>query len=157
MGVVLATLLISTVSAMIIAGPRVLQVIGEDFRLFRFLSRRNDNDIPVVAIVVQSVATLGFILTATFESVLVFSGFVMGLNTFFAVAGVFILRRRNQVSDGYKTWGYPVTPLIFLVLMAWTLTYILFNRPEEGIAGLLIIAIWGLLYFFTERVNRTAD
>ncbi len=157
MGVVLATLLISTVSAMIIAGPRVLQVIGEDFRLFRLLSRRNDNDIPVVAIVVQSVVTLGFILSSTFESVLVFSGFVMGLNTFFAVAGVFILRRRNQVSDGYKTWGYPVTPLIFLVLMAWTLIYILLNRPEEGIAGLLIIAIGGLLYFFTERMNRTAD
>ncbi|MGV0035599.1 MAG: APC family permease [Candidatus Azotimanducaceae bacterium WSBS_2022_MAG_OTU7] len=154
MGVVLATLLISTVSAMIIAGPRVLQVIGEDFRLFRFLSRKNHNDIPMVAIVVQSVVTLFFILSSTFESVLVFSGFVMGLNTFFAVAGVFVLRFRNQGAEGYRTWGYPVTPLIFLGLMAWTLIYILINRPEEGVAGLVIVVVGAALYVVTERLNQ---
>ena len=157
MGVVLATLLISTVSAMIIAGPRVLQVIGEDFRLFRFLSRKNSNQIPTVAIVIQSALTLAFILTSTFESVLVFSGFVMGVNTFFAVAGVFVLRRRGAPADAYKTWGYPVTPLVFLGLMAWTLFYILMNRPEEGVAGLIIIGVGALLYVVSERLNRGSD
>ena len=154
MGVVLATLLISTVSAMIIAGPRVLQVIGEDFRLFRLLSVKNNNDIPMVAIIVQSTVTLFFILTSTFESVLVFSGFVMGLNTFFAVAGVFILRFKNLGEAGYRTWGYPVTPLVFLGLMAWTLVYILVTRPEEGIAGLVVVLIGLALYVATERHNH---
>ena len=154
MGIVLATLLISTVSAMVISGPRVLQVIGEDFRIFRILSVRNDNAIPMIAIFVQSAVTLFFILTSTFESVLVFSGFVMGVNTFFAVAGVFVLRHRHGTPVTYKTWGYPVTPLIFLGLMAWTLIYILLNRPVEGVAGLLMIAAGGLVYVFTERLNR---
>jgi APA family basic amino acid/polyamine antiporter len=108
----------------------------------------------MVAIVVQSVVTLFFILSSTFESVLVFSGFVMGLNTFFAVAGVFVLRFRNQGAEGYRTWGYPVTPLIFLGLMAWTLIYILINRPEEGIAGLVIVSVGAVLYVGTERLNR---
>lgn len=153
MGVVLATLLVSTVSAMVIAGPRVLQVIGEDFRLFRLLSIRNHNDIPMVAIFVQSAITLFFILTSTFESVLVFSGFVMGLNTFFAVAGVFVLRRRDPDAPGYKTFGYPLTPLIYMGLMAWTLTYILINRPEEGVAGLGMIVAGFVLYVITERMN----
>ena len=135
MGIVLATLPISTVSAMVIAGPRVLQVIGEDFTLFRLLSRKNANQIPMIAIMTQSAVTLFFILTSTFESVLVFSGFVMGVNTFFAVAGVFLLRRRLAASEledteksshrtSYRTWGYPVTPLIYLGLMAWTLIYL---------------------------------
>ena len=154
MGMVLATLLISTVSAMVIAGPRVLQVIGEDFRLFRFLSATNDNGIPMVAIFTQSALTLIFIVTSTFESVLVFSGFVMGINTFFAVAGVFVLRRRGTPPGAYKTFGYPVTPLIFLVLMAWTLTYILINRPEEGFAGLAIILSGAVLYWISARQNR---
>ena len=154
MGLVLATLLISTVSAMVIAGPRVLQVIGEDFRVFRLLSIKNDNNIPMIAIFVQSAVTLFFILTSTFESVLVFSGFVMGLNTFFAVGGVFVLRFRRPGLKGYKTFGYPVTPLMFLGLMAWTLVYILLNRPEEGIAGLVVIVVGGLVYLATERVNR---
>ena len=167
MGVVLAVLLISTVSAMVIAGPRVLQVIGEDFRVFRLLSVRNRNGIPVVAILAQSALTLLFILTSTFESVLVFSGFVMGLNTFFAVAGVFVLRRRSAAAGGdsdggpdktlyktfYKGWGYPVTPIIFLGLMAWTLVHILIERPEEGFAGLGMVAVGGLLYWLTEKAG----
>lgn len=157
MGLVLATLLISTVSAMIIAGPRVLQVIGEDFQLFRMLSIRNKDGIPMVAIIVQSAVTLFFILTSTFESVLVFSGFVMGLNTFFAVAGVFILRARTAGNPGYRTFGYPLTPLIYLGLMGWTLTYILITRPEEGIAGLLIVAAGGVVYYGSERINRRAS
>ncbi len=154
MGVMLAVLLISTVSAMIIAGPRVLQVIGEDFRLFRVLSRQNAHGIPVIAIFVQAGVTLFFILTSTFESVLIFAGFVMGLNTIFAVAGVFILRRRQPVFGQYKTFGYPLTPLVFLGLMTWTSTYILFNRPMEGLAGLLIIASGFVLYWLTERFDR---
>ncbi len=157
MGFVLATLLISTVSAMIIAGPRVLQVIGEDFRLFRFLSITNNNNIPLIAIFTQSAVTLFFVLTSTFESVLIFSGFVMGVNTFFAVAGVFFVRRpafqKRVPQTAYKTWGYPVTPLIFLCLMAWTLVYILINRPEEGIAGIVIIALGAGLYAFSARKN----
>ncbi len=157
MGLVLASLLISTVSAMVIAGPRALQVIGEDFRLFRFLSKTNANGIPMLAIFVQSGVTLFFILTSTFESVLVFAGFVMGVNTVFAVAGVFILRARKTADATgriYKCWGYPVTPLIFLGLMTWTLIYILINRPEEGLAGLGMIAVGALLYWFSESFNK---
>ncbi len=154
MGIMLATLLVSTVSAMVIAGPRVLQVIGEDFRLFRVMARKSREQIPVIAILVQSGLTLFFIMTSTFESVLVFSGFVMGVNTFFAVAGVFILRRRGDVKAAYRTFGYPVTPLIYLVLMAWTLTFILINRPQEGWAGLGIITAGVLLYLVSEKLNR---
>ena len=154
MGIMLATLLVSTVSAMVIAGPRVLQVIGEDFRLFRFMARKSSEQIPVIAILVQSGVTLIFILTSTFESVLVFSGFVMGINTFFAVAGVFILRHRETPSGSYRTFGYPITPLIYLGLMAWTLMYILINRPQEGWAGLGIVAAGVLLYLISEKLNR---
>lgn len=154
MGIMLATLLVSTVSAMVIAGPRVLQVIGEDFRLFRVMARKSREQIPVIAILVQSGLTLFFIMTSTFESVLVFSGFVMGVNTFFAVAGVFILRRRSDVKAAYRTFGYPVTPLIYLILMAWTLTFILINRPQEGWAGLGIITAGVLLYLVSEKLNQ---
>lgn len=154
MGIVLATLLISTVSAMVIAGPRVLQVIGEDFRIFRWLATTNQQNIPMIAIFLQSGVTLIFILTATFESVLVFSGFVMGLNTLFTVAGVFVLRWKSPDFDGYRTWGYPITPLIFLTLMTWTLLYILVERPSEAVAGLCVILVGGLVYLITRKFEN---
>ena len=151
MGGLLSLMLISTVSAMVLAGPRVLQVIGEDFKIFSFLSTVRQG-VPIVAILFQSAIALGFILSSTFESVLVFAGFVMGLNTVFTVAGVFILRFRKIGEEGiYRTWGYPVTPLIYLGLTIWTLTYILINRPEEGLNGLALIGTGLVVYYLSSR------
>ena len=151
MGGLLSLMLISTVSAMVLAGPRVLQVIGEDFKIFSFLSTVRQG-VPIVAILFQSAIALGFILSSTFESVLVFAGFVMGLNTVFTVAGVFVLRFRKIGEEGiYRTWGYPVTPLIYLGLTIWTLTYILINRPEEGLNGLALIGTGLVVYYLSSR------
>ncbi|MDG1002043.1 MAG: amino acid permease [Pseudomonadales bacterium] len=151
MGGLLSLMLISTVSAMVLAGPRVLQVIGEDFKVFSFLSTVRQG-VPIVAILFQSAIALGFILSSTFESVLVFAGFVMGLNTVFTVAGVFVLRFRKIGEEGiYRTWGYPVTPLIYLGLTIWTLTYILINRPEEGLNGLALIGTGLVVYYLSSR------
>lgn len=154
MGVILAALLVSTVSAMIIAGPRVLQVIGEDFAAFRFLAGRNTDGIPVMAIAVQSLMTLVFILTATFESILVFSGFTLAVNTLFAVAGIYVLRwKEPERNRPYRTLFYPITPLIYLLITAWTLVYILIQRPQEGLLGLGLIALGGVFYFFSAKLN----
>ena len=151
MGGLLSLMLISTVSAMVLAGPRVLQVIGEDFKIFSFLSTVRQG-VPIVAILFQSAIALGFILSSTFESVLVFAGFVMCLNTVFTVAGVFVLRFRKIGEEGiYRTWGYPVTPLIYLGLTIWTLTYILINRPEEGLNGLALIGTGLVVYYLSSR------
>ena len=55
---------------------------------------------PTNAIVFQSLVTLTFIVTASFETILVFAGFTLGVNTFFTVLGVFALRiRRPELND----------------------------------------------------------
>jgi APA family basic amino acid/polyamine antiporter len=156
MGVVLAALLISTVSAMVMAGPRVLQVIGEDFAAFRPLAKVNAYDVPTNAIVFQSLVTLAFIVTASFETILVFAGFTLGVNTFFTVLGVFALRiRRPELKRPYRVPVFPLPPLIYLGVTGWTLIYILRDRPEEGLMGLAIIAIGGLFYAGTMLVGRS--
>lgn len=152
MGITLALLLVSTVSAMVLAGPRVLQVIGEDYRAFRVLGRRNAAGIPAVAIFVQGALSVGFILTASFEAILVFAGFTLGLNTLLAVAGVFVLRAREPELDRpYRTWGFPVTPLVFLATTLWTLLFLLVDRPREAGFGLLLIVAGSALYAATGR------
>jgi len=157
MGVILSLLLISTVSAMILAGPRVLQVIGQDFSVFRLLARNNSNDIPTIAITFQAVVTLGFILTSSFESILVFSGFTLGVNTLFTVAGIFILRwRRPDLPRPYRTWMYPLPPLIYLVVTGWTLAYILSQRPQEAWNGIAIILIGAIFYLGTIWLGKFA-
>jgi len=148
-------LLISTVSAMTMAGPRVLQVIGEDFTLFKKLSLVNGAGIPAIAIVFQSALAIIFIVSATFESVLIFSSFVLGINTLFSVIGVFVLRyKKLNVEGAYRTFGYPVVPLIYLAVTLWTLTYVLISRPQEGLIGLAIIIAGGLIYAVTANEEQ---
>ncbi len=154
MGAVLALLLISTVSAMTMAGPRVLQMIGQDFKIFSKLSHCNRQGLPVNAIIFQGLLAILFIVSATFESVLIFSSFVLGINTLFSVLGVFVLRyKKLSIQGAYRTFAYPVAPLIYLGVTMWTLIYVLISKPFEGWVGLGIIALGALIYFFT--VNKT--
>ena len=158
MGAVLALLLISTVSAMTMAGPRVLQVIGQDFRVFGWLSKVNKNGIPTTAIIFQSSLAIVFIISATFESVLVFSSFVLGINTLFSVIGVFILRyKKLNIEGAYRTFAYPLAPAIYLGVTLWTLTYVLISKPQEGGMGILIIAVGGLIYLLSRKASNHSN
>jgi APA family basic amino acid/polyamine antiporter len=146
-GLVLSLLLISTVSAMTVAGPRVLQVIGEDIKQLRFLGQTNSDGVPARAILVQSSLAIIFILTSSFESVLVFSGFILALNSLVTVLGVFVLRvRQPDLPRPYRTFGYPVTPLIYLGLTAWTLIFVVINRTQESLMGLGVIVAGLIVY-----------
>ncbi|MDA1372554.1 MAG: amino acid permease [Proteobacteria bacterium] len=151
-GIALALLLISTVSAMTMAGPRVIQVIGEDFPAVRILARTNQHGIPAIAIGVQSAVALLFILSSTFESILVFAGFTMALNSFAAVFGIFVLRwRQPDLHRPYRTFLYPLPPLIYLLLTGWTLGFTLINRPVEALFSLGIIGSGLICYWLASR------
>jgi APA family basic amino acid/polyamine antiporter len=153
-GLVLALLLISTVSAMTLAGPRVLQVIGEDFHALRFLSAKNSDGIPSTAIFFQSFLAVVFVLTSSFESILIFAGFTLALNSFATVLGVFVLRlRQPDLPRPYRTFAYPLTPLVYLALTGWTLIFVLLNKPQEGLFGLAIIGAGLVFYFVTAARN----
>ena len=155
MGLVLAALLISTVSAMILAGPRVMQVIGEDFPAFKALARTNRDGLPTVAVATQSLMALAFIWTASFESILVFAGFSLGLSTLITVAGVFVLRwRRPSLARPYRITGYPLPPLAYLAITGWTLFYILAERPQEAGLSFALILAGAAFYWLSNRVKH---
>ena len=153
-GLVLSLLLISTVSAMTLAGPRVLQVIGEDFKVLNILSRKRKDGIPSTAIYIQSLIAIIFILSSSFESILVFAGFTLALNSFVTVIAVFVLRSKQpKLPRPYKTFGYPFTPLIYLALTGWTLYFVIINRPIEVLFSLGIILSGLIFYYISNRKN----
>jgi len=162
MGVILSLLLISTVSAMIIAAPRVLQVVGEDFSIFRFLGRVNKYNIPSTAVYFQGTVTLMFLWTASFESILIFSGATMALNTLFAVVGVFILRSResgpaesSREKSAFRVPFYPLPPIIFIAITGWTLLYLVIERPVEILFSVGVI-VTGIVGYYFSRSSHTA-
>jgi APA family basic amino acid/polyamine antiporter len=146
MSIIIAFLLVSSISAMIMAGPRIIKSMGEDLEILNVLSRTNKNNVPYVAVIVQSAITVILILSAQFEQVLTFVGFSLSIFTFLTVFSVFILRARKLTSPEYKTWGYPVTPLIFLSLNAFILYTVFREKPTESLLGLLNVGFGGLIY-----------
>jgi APA family basic amino acid/polyamine antiporter len=156
MGGIIAALLVSTVSSMVLAGPRIVQTMGEDIPALRFLAPKSLAGIPVRALVLQTVITLAFILRPSFKEVLVYAGFVLNLFTFLTVLGLFVLRwRRPNLARPYRAWGYPLTPLIFLGLSGWTLLFILRDKPVESRNGLYTLAVGLLVYFVMMRSTRS--
>jgi len=157
-GIVLALLLVSTVSAMTLAGPRVLQVIGQDFKALRLLAKTNQSDVPNIAIYLQSGLTILFILSSSFESVLVFAGFTLALNSFATVFGIFVLRARQpNLPRPYRTFLYPLPPIIYLCLTGWTLWFVLVSRPVEGLFGLGVIGSGLVIYFISHSAAGRVD
>lgn len=157
-GAVLGVLLISTVSAMTIAGPRVLQVVGQDIRAFRFLAKSNEDGIPTTAVLVQSGLALIFVATATFDQVLVFAGFTLALNSLFAVGGLFILRlRQPDLKRPFKVPFFPILPLIYLCLTVWTLAYVAIERPQEVAVSLALILSGLMIYVVTRLQDQKVD
>jgi APA family basic amino acid/polyamine antiporter len=147
MSIFIALILVSSVSAMVYLGPRVTQAMGEDTRALRWLATTNDQGVPVNSVLFQLALALGFIYTSTFEQVLIYAGFTLTLSMMLTVAGVFVLRwNRPEVDRPYTTWGYPVTPLIFLALNTWVLLYVFIDRPVESFVGLGVIGVGALLY-----------
>jgi APA family basic amino acid/polyamine antiporter len=158
MGVLLALLLVSTVSAMVLAGPRVLHRIGEDFAVFRLLAGVNRDGIPVRAILLQAGIALLFLWTASFDRILVFSGATMALNTFFTVLGLFILRwRQPGLERPFRLPLYPLPALLFLAITGWTLVYIVVQRPVEAMISLAIITSGAVFYFLSASLSRRLE
>ncbi len=88
----ICVLLVSTISAMVMAGPRVLQVAGEDLPGLHSLAVRTRAGSPLRAILLQQMLALGFVVTDSFEDVLSYAGFTLNLIALLTVLGVFVLR-----------------------------------------------------------------
>ena len=148
--------LLSTVSAMVIVGPRVYYAMAQDGCFFGGAARVNPRwGTPVGAIIWQSLATAAMILTGTFESLLYYIGFALVLFAALAVAGMVRLRKRSGWKRlGAVSSGYPLAPMVFLGASAWMLCYTIALRPKESILGLLTMAVGLLVYRFFFRRTR---
>jgi APA family basic amino acid/polyamine antiporter len=150
MGLVIALLLVSTISAMILAGPRVMQSMGNDIKGLKFFAISNNFNVPYVAIVFQSAIAIVLVLTSSFQSLITYVGFTLNLFTFLTVLGIFILRYKHKdVKTSYKTFLYPVTPLLFLCIILYILYNILLSNPMESLYGLGTVLLGLIIYFVT--------
>jgi len=147
--------LVSAVSSMTWIGPRVSAVMGEDFPALRWLSKRSNTGIPAYAMVFQIVVVSVLVVTSTFEKVLLYVQFTLILCSFLTVLGVIVLRiRRPDLPRPYRTWGYPLTPLVFLCISLYMLYYVAREKPYETAAGLATLLAGAGVYLASGKRSR---
>jgi len=158
MGVLISIGLISAISSMVWAGPRVTQVMGEDVKILKFLSVKNKNEVPYVSLILQYIVVVALILTSSFDAIIKYIGFLLSMSSFLTVLGVYVLRiNLPKLERPYKTWGYPFTPLVFLLVTGWMMFYVIKEEPEITKAGAITIVAGLVLYYINKLVekNRT--
>ena len=151
----IALLLLSTISSYVFIGPRITQVIGEDFKYLGFFSKVNNSGIPINGFIFQLTISLIFILTSTFEQVLLYAGITFIIINTITVIGVLVLRfYQPALNRPYKSWGYPWTQIIFTISNLWILYFTFKNQPFESLIGIGIILISLIFYFSGHRITN---
>jgi len=150
--------LISSISAMMWIGPRVMMTMGEDIPAIHMFARKSTSGAPAYAILFQlAVATL-MLFTRSFEAVLDFIQFALLFCSFFTVLGVIKLRiTRPDLPRPYRAWGYPLTPLVFLLVTGFMMYYLLTERPLQAFLGMSIMVSGLVIYaIFHKRTDQGA-
>ena len=111
-------------------------------------------------LLLQGVITSGMILSGRVDQIQQYVGFTLTLFASIAISCVIVLRfTRPQMVRPFRTWGYPLTPLLFLAVSAWALIWNFRGRPLESILSLatVLLTLWVLwlvlaLVFFANLV-----
>jgi APA family basic amino acid/polyamine antiporter len=148
----------ASISAMVMAGPRVYFAMARDGVFLPAAGRVHPRfRTPALAIWAQAIWASVLVLSGTLSQLVAYTGFAVVLFAGVAVAAVFVLRHREPGTERpFKALGYPVAPAFFVVASAVMVVYEIWNNPQTSLAGLGVIAAgFPLYWFFSSRSGRT--
>ena len=135
-----------------LTAPRIYYAMANDGVFFKKVAEVHPTfHTPVFAILLQSLWAIVLILFwGTFEDLISYVVFTDWIFFALAAASVFIFRKRSA-AGAYQTPGYPLTPIFFVALSIWFVLNTLVERPAQAWAGLILLAVGGLVYYFWKR------
>jgi basic amino acid/polyamine antiporter, APA family len=161
---------------MVMAGPRVYTAMAEDGLFFRFLARRNRRGAPVFSVLLQGSLAVVFVLLVPFDKLLEYIGFTLSIFAALTVLGAAVLRARDAGDSGvgglvrafvvrqrprddrtrpYRTFGWPVTPLLFLALSLWMAVFLVRERPSATLIGGGSTIALGMVVYLLWRIRSS--
>ena len=140
-GLLSAAVLISVFGALngaIFVGPRVYYAMAADGLFFRKAAQVHTRfRTPAHSILIQTIWACILTISGTFEQLFTFVVFITILFYILTAASVFTLRKKfPHLPRPYKTWGYPVIPIIFILTSTGILINTLIEKPVESLIGL---------------------
>ncbi len=152
-GALIALCLVATVNAEVTVGPRVYYAMAQNGAFFKGAAHVHPRwRTPVIAILCQGLCAVLMTLTP-FPDLVVYIGFSLTSFAVLSVASLFFFRRRpNWQKLRIVSFGWPLIPLVFILVGLWTIVYGVMLRPGVSIAAILTIAAGAAVYH--ARIKR---
>jgi len=141
----------------ILSSPRIYQAMAADGLFFRSAVGLSAKGVPAAALVIQALWTGLLALSGTYNQLLDFIIFAELLFFVLTVVGVFVLRRtRPDLPRPYRTWGYPLTPALYITGCCAIMAGLLIYRPSYTWPGLVLVLLGLPFYQLANRAERRA-
>jgi len=139
-------------NGLILAGARVYYTMAKDGLFFKSVGVLNRAAVPKVALWIQCLVASLWCLSGKYGQLLDMISFVVVLFYMLTIVGIFILRRRMpDAPRPYKAFGYPILPIIYILMGVTFCTLLIIYKPTYTWPG-LIIALTGIpIYYFAMR------
>lgn len=150
--------LFSSLSAFIILGPRVYYAMADEGYFFRSVATIHPRfGVPGRAILLQSAIAILMVLSGTFDQVLTYMGFSLGIFPILTVLGLFRLKRLNRHRPNLT--GLQFAPILYAGAAVFILVLAFLQRPVESSSAILtVLAGLPLFLFFKNRYpHRSTD
>jgi APA family basic amino acid/polyamine antiporter len=150
LSIMISFALFSSLSAYIILGPRVYYSMARDKYFFRFASDVHKKfRVPAKSIMLQGVIAAVMVLFGTFDQLLTYMGFSLGIFPLLAVLGVFKVRRLKM--SPYKLPGFPIAPVLYISAGIAILFLAFFQRPTESSIAIATVLIGIPVYWVFKK------
>ena len=149
--VFISLILLSSISACIIIGPRVYYAMAKNGHFFSIASRINRFGVPAVSIIFQSTVSILFVVFSSIQQIIVILSFSLGIFPIMAVIGVFRLRISGIAK--YKSPGFPYVQIIFIVFSVAMLILAFMEMPKESSIALIITASGIPLFYILNKIQ----
>ncbi|RYZ48183.1 MAG: amino acid permease, partial [Sphingobacteriales bacterium] len=135
-------------NGLILAGARVYYTMAKDGLFFKKVGTLNKNSVPQLALWIQCLVASAWCLSGKYGQLLDMISFVVVLFYILTIIGIFILRKKRPDADRpYKAFGYPVLPLLYILMGSAFCLLLIIYKPEYTWPGLIIVLLGVPLYF----------
>ena len=144
---------LGALNSSVLTGARVPYAMARDGLFPAVAARLHPRTrVPVTALVGQAGWACLLAVSGTFDQLTDYVVFALWIFYALVASAVFVLRRkRADVVRPYRTFGYPIVPLLFVLVALWLVVNTLVHRPVESLAGLLLIGLGWPVRLLTRR------
>jgi len=146
------------VHGLILAGARVYYTMAKDGLFFKQAGTLNKNAVPQFALWIQCIAASIWSLSGKYGQLLDMISFVVVLFYVLTIAGIFILRKkRPEAERPYRAFGYPILPMIYILMGIAFCILLIIYKPEFTWPGLIIVLLGIPIYYFAVSQQKAVN